>query len=163
MSASSGFRAAPLLAAIGAALVLAGCQPTVSTHGHSIDPTVLAQIKPGVTSREEVSRLLGSPSTVGTFEKESWYYVSQRSEAISFYQADITQQDVVRVTFDSNGVVSDVQAHGLEMAQNVTPDPNRTRTMGNELTIVQQFIGNIGRFNSQPGAGPAGDRPPGGF
>ena len=36
------------------------------------------------------------------------------------------------------------------MAQNVEPDPNRTPTLGNELTAIQQFLGNIGRFNTSP-------------
>lgn len=151
MSAHPGPRTWRMTAAILAALLAtAACQPTVATHGHQIDPSQLAQIQPGTTSREEVARLLGSPSTVGTFDKESWFYVSQRSEMMSFYQADITQQDVVRVDFDANGIVTNVGSHGLEMAQAVNPDPNRTRTLGNELTVVQQFIGNIGRFNSTP-------------
>ena len=150
MSAHPRIRPRSLLAAAACLLVATACQPTVSTHGHKIDTTLLAQVRPGVTSREEVTRLLGSPSTIGTFDRESWYYVSQRSEVTSFYQADITQQDVVRIDFDANGIVADVRAHGLELAQAVTPDPNRTRTLGNELTVVQQFVGNIGRFNSTP-------------
>lgn len=163
MRASSGLRLAGVLAAAASAILIAGCQPTVSTHGHAIDPTVLGEIQPGVTSREEVTKLLGSPSTADTFTKESWYYISQRSEVMSFYQADITQQDVVRITFDANGIVDDVNTHGLELAQAVTPDGNRTRTMGNELTVVQQFISNIGRFNPDQNAGPAPSRTPGGY
>lgn len=146
----SGKRARHALAAAAMALLAAGCQPTVSTHGHEIDTTQLSQIKPGVTSREEVARLLGSPSTKGTFERESWFYISQRNEAKSFYQDKITAQDVVRIDFDANGLVANVSEHGLEMAQAVQPDPNKTRTMGNELTLLQQFVGNIGRFNSSP-------------
>jgi outer membrane protein assembly factor BamE (lipoprotein component of BamABCDE complex) len=151
MNDTSGKLSRPLLAAAAAmALLAAGCSPTVSTHGHQIDADELAQITPGVTSREEVERLLGSPSTVGTFDQERWFYVSQRSEIVSFYQADITQQDVVRIDFDANGIVADVQAHGLELAQVVEPDPNQTRTLGNELSAFQQILGNIGRFNSGP-------------
>jgi outer membrane protein assembly factor BamE (lipoprotein component of BamABCDE complex) len=145
-----------VLAAAATVLLAAGCQPTVSTHGHQVDATQLAQIKPGVTSREEVTRLLGSPSTRGTFEQESWFYVSQRNEAKSFYQDSVTQQDVVRIDFDANGLVAEVSAHGLELAQAVEPDPNKTRTMGNELTMLQQFVGNIGRFNSSPELRPEG-------
>ena len=138
------------LALAAAALASAGCTPTVTTHGHAVSPSTLSSIQPGVTSREEVTRLLGSPSTVGTFDTERWYYVSQRNEVVSFYQADVTAQDVVEVDFDANGIVKDVRTHGLEMAQNVEPDPNRTPTLGNELTAIQQFLGNIGRFNSSP-------------
>ena len=146
-----------LAVAVGA--LAPACTPTVSTHGHSLSAGDLAQIQPGVTSREEVARLLGSPSTIGTFEKERWFYVSQRNEVVSFYQADVTQQDVVRIDFDGNGIVSDVRAHGLELAQAIEPDPNKTLTLGNELTAVQQILGNIGRFNSTPELRPS--QPPG--
>src|SRR3712207_9437882 len=91
MNDTSGKLSRPLVAAAVLALLAAGCSPTVSTHGHHVDAEELAQIKPGVTSREEVERLLGSPSTIGTFDQERWFYVSQRSEVMSFYQADITQ------------------------------------------------------------------------
>ena len=40
----------------------------------------------------------------------------------------------MRIDFDANGIVSDVHTHGLEMAQAIEPDPNKTRTLGNELT-----------------------------
>jgi outer membrane protein assembly factor BamE (lipoprotein component of BamABCDE complex) len=167
MTPMSGKRVRRLLAAGTLALAASACTPTVSTHGHPLDPEQLTQIQPGVTSREEVTRLLGSPSTVGTFEQERWFYVSQRSEVMSFYKADVTQQDVVRIDFDANGIVSDVRTHGLEMAQAIEPDPNRTRTLGNELTAMRQILGNIGRFNTSGeqrppgGAGPGG--PGGGF
>ena len=151
----------PYLLALATAAALSGCTATVSTHGHSIDPAVLEQIRPGVTSREEVARLLGSPSTLGTFDKERWFYVSQRNEVMSFYKADVTAQDVVRIDFDANGIVSDVRTHGLEMAQAIDPDPNKTRTLGNELTAIQQFLGNIGRFNTSPETTPTAT-PPGG-
>jgi outer membrane protein assembly factor BamE (lipoprotein component of BamABCDE complex) len=142
-----------VIAVLGAA-VLASCTANVSTHGHALSESELAKIQPGITSREEVVRLLGSPSTVGTFEKERWFYVSQRNEVMSFYKADITQQDVVRIDFDASGIVSDVRMHGLEMAQAVEPDPNQTRTLGNELGVVQQLLGNIGRFNTSPDGRP---------
>jgi outer membrane protein assembly factor BamE (lipoprotein component of BamABCDE complex) len=138
------------LAALAALGLLTSCTATVSTHGHTLSESDLAQIKPGVTSREEVARLLGSPSTIGTFDKERWFYVSQRNEVMSFYKADVTQQDVVRVDFDANGIVSDVNMHGLELAQAIVPDSNKTRTLGNELGAIQQILGNIGRFNTSP-------------
>jgi outer membrane protein assembly factor BamE (lipoprotein component of BamABCDE complex) len=162
MRAPKGNALRRILAASLTALAAAACAPTVSTHGHQLDPDLLARIQPGTTSREEVTRILGSPSTTGTFDGESWFYVSQRNEATSFYQADVTEQDVVRVDFDANGIVKDVRQHGLELAQDIKPDPNRTRTLGNELTLVQQFIGNIGRFNSNPEVRPEGQTRPGG-
>jgi outer membrane protein assembly factor BamE (lipoprotein component of BamABCDE complex) len=126
----------------------AACAPTVSNHGYRIDPETLAQVRPGVTSREEVYRLLGSPSSVGTFDTERWYYISQRSEQMSFYQSEITAQDVVTIDFDAGGVVQDIGQQDMSMAQNIEPSTDKTRTMGNEFSLLQQLLGNVGRFNS---------------
>ena len=141
--------ACTLLLLAGAA---AGCAPTVSNHGHRLDMSVVDQIQPGETSREQVARLLGSPSAVGTFGDKSWYYVAQRTERMTFYQENVAAQDVLRIDFDEQGLVSDVSRRGLETARAVNPADEKTRTLGNELTIVQQFVGNIGRFNSDPNA-----------
>jgi outer membrane protein assembly factor BamE (lipoprotein component of BamABCDE complex) len=133
---------------LGTALIGAACSPTVSNHGYRIDAETLAQIRPGVTSREEVYRLLGSPSSVGTFDDERWYYISQRSEQMSFYQSEITEQDIVTVDFDAGGMVRDVGRQDMSLAQAIEPSSDETRTMGNEFSLLQQLLGNVGRFNT---------------
>lgn len=139
------------LVKLSAALLVGGlvaCSPTVSNHGYRLDPETLAMVQPGVTSREEVYRLLGSPSSIGTFDNERWYYISQRSEQMSFYQSEITAQDVVLVDFDANGVVRDIHKQDMSMAMAVEPSTDKTRTMGNEFSLLQQLLGNVGRFNT---------------
>ena len=127
---------------------LAACSTTVVTHGYQLDERRMAQVKPGVTTRQEVGQLLGTPSTLATFDDQNWYYISQRYERANFYLQDLVAQDVYTITFDGNGVVSEVNKRDMEAAQAIKPDPDATRTLGNELTIVEQFLGNIGRFNT---------------
>ena len=109
----------PVAALVGTALAATACAPTVNTHGYRIDPAVVAQIQPGVTSREEVERLLGSPSSMSTFNDKSWYYVTQRTEQLTFYDTDVAAQDVLRIDFGGDGLVSNVNQRGLEMARNI--------------------------------------------
>ena len=127
--------------------VATACSPTISTHGHRLDDEVLAQIEPGRTSRDQVASLLGSPSSRSTFDDESWYYVSQRTERKSFYQENVVDQQVVTITFDPAGVVEAVDRVALADARNIEPVARTTPTEGNELSVLEQFIGNIGRFN----------------
>jgi outer membrane protein assembly factor BamE (lipoprotein component of BamABCDE complex) len=143
---------------IGLAVLLAACAPQVVQHGHTIDPEALARITPGVTSREEVARLMGTPSTLATFEDDRWYYVSQRREQRSFFQSNITEQEVVTVDFDDLGIVSNVDRTGMDQAMAIQPDPDSTRTLGNELSLFEQLVGNIGRFGD-PAAAVPGQRP----
>jgi|DewCreStandDraft_4_1066084.scaffolds.fasta_scaffold00166_108 outer membrane protein assembly factor BamE (lipoprotein component of BamABCDE complex) len=131
-----------------ALLVLAACSPTVSNHGYRLDNARLEQIRPGVTSREEVFRLLGSPSAKATLEDGTWYYVAQRRERANFYSERLVDQEVVAIRFDARGIVERVDRNGLERAEAVTPVADKTPTRGNELTLLEQVVSNIGRFNS---------------
>jgi outer membrane protein assembly factor BamE (lipoprotein component of BamABCDE complex) len=149
--------AAVLLLAIGLAGGLAACAPQVVQHGHNLDPVSLARITPGVTSREEVARLMGSPSALATFEDGRWYYVTQRRENRSFFQSNITEQEVVTISFDDRGIVQSVNQHGMDQAMAIQPESDITRTLGNELTVVEQLVGNIGRFGD-PAATMPGQR-----
>jgi outer membrane protein assembly factor BamE (lipoprotein component of BamABCDE complex) len=130
-----------------AALALVACVPQVSNHGYRLDEAALAQIEPGRTTRDQVLQMLGSPSALTTFDGSVWYYVSQRTERMSFYQEDVVNQDVVAIAFDDVGTVASVDRHGLEQAQEVSLVDRETPTAGSELTAFEQFIGNIGRFN----------------
>jgi len=139
--------AAVLLLSVG----LLACSPTVVQHGHNIDPASIALISPGQTSREDVARLLGSPSTLATFDGD-WYYVSQRREVRSFFQSKITNQDVVTIKFDDLGIVTEVAQLDLEQSVDVKPESDQTRTLGTEISVVEQLLGNIGRFGDPAAA-----------
>lgn len=140
-----------LVLALATAALLAGCTPTVEQHGQRLDPELLAAIRPGVSSKEEVARLLGSPSAAGTFDDRTWYYVTQRVEKQSFFQNRLAEQRVIAIRFDDRGIVQAIDERGLEEARAIRPAPGRTPTRGSELTLVQQLLGNIGRFNRAPG------------
>lgn len=129
--------------------LLAGCAPEISNHGYHLDETALAQLEPGRTTQDGTLQLLGSPSAIAIFDDKVWYYVSQRRERMSFYQEEVVDQKVVTVTFDEQGVVRDVERQDLADAFEVSLVDRETPTSGNELGILEQFIGNIGRFNPE--------------
>jgi outer membrane protein assembly factor BamE (lipoprotein component of BamABCDE complex) len=145
-------RRAQALAALPiAALSLASCTSSISTHGHRLDAAALAQIEPGQSVEGDVIQLLGSPSSLATFDDRTWYYVSQRTERHSFYHTTVVSQDVVAIGFDDQGTVSRVDRHDLNGAREIDLVDRETPTSGNEMSVLEQFLGNIGRFN------PAGD------
>jgi outer membrane protein assembly factor BamE (lipoprotein component of BamABCDE complex) len=146
-------QAVSVLLAAGLLLpAMIGCTPTIQTHGHSLEEEQVAKVKPGETSRQEVLQLLGSPSALSTFDDDAWYYVSQRTEKTSFYQEGVVSQDVLTIAFDDQGRVISVDRHGLEQVASIDPVDRVTPTAGSSPSILQQLIGNIGRFSSAPGA-----------
>jgi outer membrane protein assembly factor BamE (lipoprotein component of BamABCDE complex) len=139
------FAALPIAAL--AALSLASCASSTSTHGHRLDAAALAQIEPGQSAQGDVIQLLGSPSSLATFDDRTWYYVSQRTERHSFYYNTVVSQDVVAIMFDDQGTVSRIDRHDLNGAREIDVVDRETPTSGNEMSVLEQFLGNIGRFN----------------
>jgi outer membrane protein assembly factor BamE (lipoprotein component of BamABCDE complex) len=148
-------RAGLALLSLGA-VILSDCTPVYDTHGNLPDPDSVLQIQPGVDDRRQVAELLGSPSSVATFNAKTWYYISKRTKTVSFLDPVVLDQEVLAIKFDNTGVVSDMRIYGLENARQITPDPNVTPTSGKELTILQQLLGNIGRFGSGSTGGTTG-------
>ncbi|WP_165769353.1 outer membrane protein assembly factor BamE [Arboricoccus pini] len=155
------FKPLSLASSLAAIALLAACSPTIDSRGYQFDQGRIDQITPGVTSREEVARILGTPSTTATFNDSNWYYISQRYERRSFFQDNLVKQDVVDVVFNDNGIVSSVNKSGLDNATAVKPMAQTTPTGGAEMSAVAQFISNIGRFNPTGGGATPGQRPGG--
>src|SRR5436190_21990806 len=132
-----------LLASVAA---LAACAPRIDQRGNLLDPDAVLAVQPGVQTKEQVAQLLGTPSTVATFNDKTWYYVSKRTSTTAFVQPDITDQQVVVVKFDDSNVVEKVQLLGMDDAYEIEPVARTTPTYGQKLTFLQQLFGNIGRF-----------------
>jgi outer membrane protein assembly factor BamE (lipoprotein component of BamABCDE complex) len=127
---------------------LGACTPTVTPRGNQLPPSVLEQIKPGSTDKATVTRILGSPSSVATFDTQTWYYISQRMEELAFFKPEVTEQEVVVITFDKDNVVSNVQRMRDKGRDDLQPVARTTPAPGKELSFVEQLLGNFGRFNT---------------
>ena len=66
-------------AAVLLGVMLAGCAVSEDQRGNLPDPEKLAQVQPGTTSKEQVIKILGSPSSESTFDDDVWYYISRKT------------------------------------------------------------------------------------
>lgn len=139
------------------ALGLAACSVPADPRGNSPTPEQMSQIKPGVSDKATVTRIIGSPSSIAAFDSDTWYYISQKTKAVAFFKPELVDQEVVVIDFDKDGMVRDIRRRGMADHVDVTPDPNATPAPGREFTFWEQLVGNFGRFsNSNSPAGGAG-------
>jgi len=143
-AALRGLRRGPLIVAV--AVLLVGCWSDVDQHGHLPTPDQIAQIKPGTTTKNDIVKLIGSPSSVSTFNDTTWYYISRRTKQIAFLQPQVLDQQVFIIDFDDNGVVKDLSHKDLADSRSVPMAPGATPAPGRELSFMEQLIGNVGRF-----------------
>ncbi|MFZ0695147.1 MAG: outer membrane protein assembly factor BamE [Alphaproteobacteria bacterium] len=151
-----------LIAAIGLSWLTA-CESTIHTDGQILDADKLATIQPGVQTKAQVEKMIGSPSTQSTYGATIWYYISKRTSQFAFFDPDTEEQKVVEIGFDDSGKVSDVKQYSLADAENVTPVGRTTPTKGKSLSFLDQMIGNMNRYGASAGSrGEGGQAPSGG-
>lgn len=143
-----------LLAGAALALLLGACSPTIEVRGYVPDEEVLASVRAGVDNQQSVSDMLGTPSTVATFDTDVWYYVSTTQRREAFFDPELVSRTIVAVEFDRNGNVADMRRYSLADGRIVAFIDRETPTRGRELTFLEQMFGNFGRFSgAQGGAG----------
>lgn len=139
-------------------LAAAACSPVRNQRGYLPDPDKVAAIQAGVDDKMSVMERLGSPTNVGTFQSDTWYYISSKEEQTAFYWPETTERKVLAITFDPSGKVATVENYDLSNGKQVALVDRETPTHGREMTVLQQLFSNIGR-----GVGAAGgDQSPGG-
>ncbi len=140
----------PFLKLLSASLLigglLTGCASRLDIRGDLPDPDKLSTIKKGLQTREQVEKLLGSPSSVAPFDNKTWYYVAERTETFAFFEPELRERKVVVIKFDKKGVVSGIKTLNMAAGNVVRPVKRITPTSGSEIGIFQQLIGNLGRF-----------------
>jgi outer membrane protein assembly factor BamE (lipoprotein component of BamABCDE complex) len=142
-------RRAAAFAVVGVAL--AACTPVVNVRGYVPNEDDLAKIEPQKSSREQVESTLGSPSTVSPFNNKVWYYMHETTEQVAFFDQTVVERKIIAVVFDDRNVVEDVVTYTEADGQDIEIVSRTTPTAGNEVTILQQLFGNIGRFTRDTG------------
>lgn len=156
MTGRSRYRRLALIGVgLAVALTAAACAPRIDQRGNKPDEEQVVQINPGVDDKNRVAELIGTPSAISTFNDRTWYYISKRTETTAFFDPDVVDQEILAIAFDDSGVVESMRVYGQEDGQTIAYVDRTTPTEGSHLTIMQQLLGNLGRFN------PQGDSRPG--
>jgi outer membrane protein assembly factor BamE (lipoprotein component of BamABCDE complex) len=137
--------------AIATAAAIGGCASDVEQRGNLPPQDKITEIHPGATTKDEVTKILGSPSSISVFNDKTWYYISRRTGQFAFFDPSVLDQQVYVITFDDQGVVQAIGHKSLDDGQEITPVARATPAPGRELSFLEQVIGNLGKFNSGAG------------
>ncbi|MCG2842561.1 outer membrane protein assembly factor BamE [Sandaracinobacter sp. RS1-74] len=146
-----------LLPALAAAL--AGCSTSkqmMNNQGYIADEELVASVQPGVDNKESVQKALGRPTMAAQWSDDTWYYVSRNTKQLAFARPKPETQRVLIIRFDKAGNVAGVERRGLEQVANISPNSDRTPTLGREASLLEDLFGNLGTVGSMPGAGGGG-------
>ncbi len=147
-----------------ACLLLSSCgwlMPPPQVRGNKVDPDALKELVPGVSTKADVSAVIGSPTAKDTFDDNTWLYISELTQQRIGRTLGELEQNVIVINFDDKGVLKGIEKRDKDDALPVTVIARTTPSPGTEASFLQQLLGNIGRFNptgagSTPGGGAGG-------
>lgn len=137
-----------MLALVAAVGVLSACTPVVISHGQTPDPDDLELVEVGQSTRRDVEKRLGTPSTSSVFSDKIWYYFSETTEQVAFFEPKVKERKIIAIVFAPDGRVDNIATYTEADGQTVELVSRVTPTAGNELSFFQQLFGNIGRFTN---------------
>jgi outer membrane protein assembly factor BamE (lipoprotein component of BamABCDE complex) len=129
------------------------CTPTVARRGNIVEDFRIAELTPGISTRTNVLKSLGSPTTKAPFDENKWYYIGQTTEKKGIFDPKVVDEKVVIATFDEKGILQTLENTDTQRL-NIPKVRRKTHTGGNEVTALEQIIGNIGKFNKSQSASP---------
>lgn len=142
-----GRRVAPWLAGGILSLSLMACAPVYRNHGYIPEQMELDAVKIGAT-REDVAAAIGRPSAAGLLNDVGWFYVQSRWEHKGGRTPKELDRQVVAITFNEAGNVSNIERFGLERGQVVALSRRVTESNIRGVGVLRQLFGSIGRLRA---------------
>lgn len=127
--------------------VLVACAPIVESHGYVPTEADLAEIEPGVDTKDTVEVIAGRPASTSFLDQDGWFYVKSEYRQTGPAARRETARDIVAIFFDEDEVVLSVERLGIEDGEIVALSRRVTDAPTAGIGFFQQLFGNIGNFN----------------
>ena len=157
-SAMTGKARIALVGIVAGSLVVAGCTRVRGHQGYIADSVLMQAVQPGVDNRQSVEATLGRPTFTSQFDDQTWYYISRDTRQYGFSTPRPNSQLVMRVQFDDAGNVEAVDRTGIELVANISPNGDKTPTLGRDRSFFEELFGNIGAVGAPGANAPGNDR-----
>jgi len=149
VGAGNGAAVLRVAAALVLAVLVTACAQVYRNHGYVPTEDELAAITVGVDTHDTVAGAIGRPSAAGLLNDEGWYYVQSRYRLRGPREPEEIDRQVVAISFDKDGVVSNVERFGLADGRVVALSRRVTDSSIRGASLISRLMRNFGRFRAE--------------
>ena len=133
------------------AVLLSACSSDLFlTHnGNMPSNERIAQLKLGDT-KEQVVKILGAPSSVVSFDKDTWIYMSSSIRRLAFMEPEEVSRDVLTIEFNNEGRISNIERLTKADGKDVAINTDKTESLGHEPGFFEKYFGGVGGYSPFP-------------
>ncbi len=126
-------------------LLLTNCATKEKT-GYLFEDTDQALIEQGVTSKERVLKIMGSPTLTSDFGgEENWIYYSEEVRHFLFFKPKVVSRTIKEVKFNSDNVISSIDQYDLSNQTDLGFYSKYTAVENHDQSWFSAIFSNIGQ------------------
>ena len=126
--------------------ITVSCNKKIINTGYHLDKSKLQEVKISHTTEQNIINRLGRPTTQSIFGPKTYFYMEQKYQQFGFWKPRLIEQMITAFEFDSQNFLVKVGCYHISDANNVQYDPDYILIKGNKMPILEQLIGNVGKY-----------------
>jgi outer membrane protein assembly factor BamE (lipoprotein component of BamABCDE complex) len=128
-------------------VTLIGCTPNANYRGKHVTKESLQTLQLGVHTKPDVRSILGSPSSIYTFDQNRWLYISKETTRRAFLNPVTCDAQVIVIAFNKDGIINTISNQDINASRLIKAVDRATPTAGHNIGFFEQIFGNFGRFH----------------
>lgn len=130
------------------AVLSVGCSAIEREHGYIPSAEDLKKVVIGVDNKFTLAEVIGAPQARGMLEDGNWYYVRSRVHAVGIKEPQVVDREVLAISFNKDGTVSNIERFGLEDGRIITLSRRVTALPVKGPRVLSQVFGSFGNFQA---------------
>ena len=136
-------------------LLLSNCQrnPVINTHGVVFLDKKQRNIIINKSNKNDVKKVLGHPSTVGTFDNSIWIYIERtntKGKLLKFGQNITSKNNVLALEFNEYGILTKKDFYNKNQLNKINFTEDTTETITREKNFVYSFLSSLRQKINKP-------------
>ena len=136
-------------------LLLSNCQrkAVINTHGIAFLDKKHKNLIINETTRNDVKKIIGHPSTVSTFDNSIWIYIERtrtKGKLLKFGQNITNKSNVLALEFDEYGILKKKDFYNIDKSNKINFTNITTETIIRERNAVYSFLSSLRQKINKP-------------
>lgn len=132
-------------------IATSSCISRVENFGYIVDDADYAALQEGVSNKNRVLMIMGSPTLVTDFTiDESWVYYSEKTDRFLFFKPTIVEREIIVMRFDDNNIIERLEKIDLAQAdKKLIFSQDETSVTSHKTGFFKSIFSNIGQISAQ--------------
>lgn len=131
-------------------IATSSCISRVENFGYIADDSDYASLQEGVSTKDRVRMIMGSPTLVTDFNKDtSWIYYSEKTDRFLFFKPKIIEREIILMRFDDN-ILRKLKKVDLAQGEGKLKFSSKeTKVSSHKTGFFKSIFSNIGQVSAQ--------------